>query len=90
MKILSILTAIITILFFATTTDAYRQYGTSSGGSSYKSSSTSGSTKKSSTACDIKKRDRLYNQCLVDRQCKESNLCKSDCLNYANKQAGCR
>jgi hypothetical protein len=35
--------------------------------------------------CDVKARDRKYEQCLVDRQCGEKNLCKSECLNYANK-----
>lgn len=28
--------------------------------------------------------DRVYNQCLVDRQCGDSALCQSDCVNYAN------
>lgn len=34
--------------------------------------------------CDTKARDKKYEQCLVDRQCGENNLCKSECLNYAN------
>jgi hypothetical protein len=41
-------------------------------------------------ACDIAKRDRIEAQCLVDRQCGNSNQCKLECLNKANVEAGCR
>ena len=41
-------------------------------------------------ACDTAKRDRIYDKCMVDRQCGNSNVCKLECLNKANREAGCR
>ena len=36
-------------------------------------------------ACTIKDRDRVYDKCLVDKQCGQSASCKLKCINYANK-----
>ncbi len=46
-------------------------------------------------ACTIEDRDRKYNQCVVDRQCRQCGgnlICQSNCLNEANRwyNNGCR